>query len=194
MLKKKPFIITLLVLLGLVIAYDLYYFTREKTPPAAEATGQLMPQRTPKKVPGVTSLPRTTTKSPTRKSAPVRAAELDSMEFAEILTKIAAKNDGPKTYDFPRDPFRSPAPEASSITTQPEGDYQEELSGFEKAEFVLSAIIGSADNRWAIINNQLIREGEQLDLATVTRVGDDEIELEQAGMTRVISLVAQSAK
>jgi hypothetical protein len=70
-------------------------------------------------------------------------------------------------------PEVAPPPEALNLTAQAETPPKEEPA----PELVLNGVFFSADQGYALINNQVVKEGDTVAGATVLRIGRDNVEL-----------------
>jgi hypothetical protein len=90
--------------------------------------------------------------------------------------------EGPPLYPpDARDPMRLPEP---SVTSTPaETDKPEVAPKQTRIELVVSGILYSSDRPAAIVDTQLVHEGQQISGATVKKIERDGVEFEWNGQT-----------
>ena len=100
-----------------------------------------------------------------------------------------ASPDSPIVY-VPIVPNRAPQAAAAATPNRPAAPLRTNpLGRFDESKYKLTGIVrGSGQDSTAVVNGQLVRVGQQVDDATVTRIDRYSIELEFQGKTYVISM------
>lgn len=80
-------------------------------------------------------------------------------------------------------------PSAAPQPQQPQQPKTVSVQMQSKAQFLLTGVFFSENEGYALINNRILKEGDKINGATVTRIGLDEVELEFEGSNIKLSNV-----
>lgn len=101
---------------------------------------------------------------------------------ASLFFSLFSKKPIPQELPPPA-PASSPAPIA--VTAPPA--LEQEAKNPEQVFFALNGIFFSEDEGYALINNRIVKVGDEIQGATVVRITSDEVELKEADTSRILS-------
>lgn len=181
MVLTRGRIITLFVLVGVVIAFDIWYFLPKLSRPRARAA------RT-------RGNPRPGPRSPFGLS-PGQTGDRE-VDVESILRQFREIGDD----ELPGDPSQVHNPflsqesnEAAKLTDDEAGSDTEKEITLLDSDFHLSAIIAGPHGRVAIINGEAYREHDRIDGATIAHITKGEVLLTHEGQQRTLTLFPMNA-
>lgn len=86
----------------------------------------------------------------------------------------------------PKLPLPAPAPSPLPMAVTATPALEQEVKPRE-ASFVLNGIFFSENEGYALINNRIVKIGDEIEGATVVRITSDQVELKQANTSRLLT-------